>query len=492
MNRTVLAYLIGLISVLLVGVLLVGLIGGGLDRTLVAEATSEIGHIAATRTSLDTTRKQVEDWVQQEPDLFKPTELDVKYDNQLEAASQKLGKTLSVVEELERLLETNDKELAEQVRDATQSLRLARFQVAQEVGAVRDAGGTLIEFKKQVNERVPQMERDAADIRAFEFGALRSQVQQAVADWPEKQSDLEQRLQSLEELQKSSDEIWQSTAEARQNVANKKLDGSDLRLLIESATRIAEAKQALLHAPQNLGGLIDQLYWSWDKVLTDIEIVEGAQVTFRQTYQTIKTRALVSEDAEPQTEELPPETVPITKQTYEATKSNLGMTVEHKAAGKYDSESIKVVQPPGYAYIAPESQGRNHYGYWDRRPGGAVWIFFGGYSHFGRYMGYPTYGPVTTTMYDDYRQHRQTGTPYYGTTSQGSKLYGSGGSVTKTKYASSRYVSSGGFQSSQYVRSGGTYRGSAYQTRSSSSTSSSRSRSYSSRSSGFRGGGGGK
>ena len=54
--------------------------------------------------------------------------------------------------------------------------------------------------------------------------------------------------------------------------------------------------------------------------------------------------------------------------TIEAMESNLGMAVEHKPAGKYDTESERVAQPAGFAYMAPPGQS-NQYGYWDHAAG---------------------------------------------------------------------------------------------------------------------------
>ena len=154
-------------------------------------------------------------------------------------------------------------------------------------------------------------------------------------------------------------------------------------------------------------------------------------------------------------------------------EKNLGMTVEHKSAGKYDHEVVRVAQPAGYAYIAPRSQGRNQYGEWRSGSGGSFWVFYGQYALMRTLFWGPRYDrPIYANDYDRYSRHHRYGRTYYGTDATGRRRYGAGGSFTSSRYASSNYNRSGGFKSSRYVQSGGTYRGSRYETRTSRSSAS--------------------
>ena len=47
-------------------------------------------------------------------------------------------------------------------------------------------------------------------------------------------------------------------------------------------------------------------------------------------------------------------------------EKDLGMAIEHKPAGKYDTESERVAQPAGFAYMAPPGQS-NQYGHWEQQ-----------------------------------------------------------------------------------------------------------------------------
>ena len=186
----------------------------------------------------------------------------------------------------------------------------------------------------------------------------------------------------------------------------------------------------------------------------------------------------------------------VDKRTYESMKDKLGMSVQHKPAGKFNHEATSLVQPPGYAYMCSPSQRRNHYGYWRPYGGYFLWHYYRPYYPMRGWLWGRRYTPVRDTMYNSYDANRRSGRTYFGSDDHGRRLYGSNGTVTKRNYASSSYVSTGGFKNTQYVKSGGTYRGSRYvqtspRASTSRSSSSYRTSSYSRRS-GSRSGFGGK
>ena len=502
MNRTVIRYLIVCVAVLLVGVLIVGRFAGQLNSGTRARATAVLSSFEDGKATLSQMRSQVDAMVKDHPDLFKPRELDVAWKNQFDQIEQQMAAVGPKSEQLRELLAANNAEDEAKVTELIRTLDLARSSAFSQVRSIKDSAEQMVQFKQEIDDRLPAMERDAKSIQEFDVARVQTIVDKAAVDWPEKKNDLTSRVKSLEDLKSSGLDLWESTAEARSRVANKQYEADDLSTLIEAANRLKSVRETLQNAPTALASLVDQLYWSWDKVLVDLEIVEGSTVVFHETLQTTKVRANVAEGQQAETVELPAVTNTIPKQRYEEMKSKLGMVVEHKPAGKYDSEANELTQPPGYAYVASPSQERNQYGYWNRSGGSSFWAFYGQYSFLRDMMGGPRYGSITPTMYDDYRTHRQAGQAYYGRTPQGTPLYGSNGTVTRTKYGRSKYVRSNGYQGTRYVQSGGSYRGSAFEPRSNtssnrtygSSSSSSSSRSYSSRSSGSRsfGGFGGK
>ena len=149
--------------------------------------------------------------------------------------------------------------------------------------------------------------------------------------------------------------------------------------------------------------------------------------------------------------------VNISRPVYMALENDLGMTIEHKPAGKYDSEAEKTPQPPGYAYIAPPSEGRNQYGYWNNSGGMSVWTWLPQYLILRELLWNHDYRPVIADEYRAYRTAQSAGKSYYGQASPAAPpKYGTHGTFTQTHYADSRYVGRGGFSGSAYASHPGT------------------------------------
>jgi hypothetical protein len=144
-------------------------------------------------------------------------------------------------------------------------------------------------------------------------------------------------------------------------------------------------------------------------------------------------------------------------------RNDLGMAVEHKPAGKYDSEAEHVAQPAGFAYVAPYSQGSNQYGYWDHRDGRDFWVFYGQYALLRDLLFNHDYRPFDRYEWENYRTYSSRGQTYYGQDgSSNAPKYGTQGTITQNRYSSSTYAKSGGFRDSQYASKSGSYRSSQY------------------------------
>lgn len=164
--------------------------------------------------------------------------------------------------------------------------------------------------------------------------------------------------------------------------------------------------------------------------------------------------------------------VEVSQAQYQAVEHNLGMAIEHKSAGKYDSEAERVAQPAGFAYIAPPAQGSNQYGYWEHRGGQSFWTWFPQYLILRDLMWNSHYQPLSTREYEEYRVTRSSGRTYYGRDESGGTAvpkYGSSGTHTQRQYADSNYSRNGGYKDSRYANKGGSYRGSRFESPSSKS-----------------------
>ena len=136
-------------------------------------------------------------------------------------------------------------------------------------------------------------------LHPFDREAATAPVQKAMSDWPDKRADLKSRLESVHDNASAS----------------------------------------------ALNALATQLYVSWDKVLLR---VKGD----RQ-----KVRVIRTQDGNSVSEERTESRQPAIGSEY------AGMVIEHKPAGKYDSEAERTPQPPSAAYVAPPGLS-NSYGHW--------------------------------------------------------------------------------------------------------------------------------
>lgn len=485
-DRRTLTYLAGGIGAVLVIVLIIGLSTGGLDKVLRAKGRAEVENFNGARKQLAKVKVEVERALTSEPELFKIQGFDSMWPQRLEAVDQQLRSATKDRDRLQSLLAENEKEKSGEVEQAIETVAAVRLAALADLADMQNTARQLLRFKKELGEQLSKMDANYRAIESHDLGGLQVQVTKAISDWPQKQADLNRRLAVLTEGPKLAEQTWASTAEARQAAADGNASNEHLNELMKAVSQLESVRQTLDGAKQQLPTLIDQLDWSWDKILTDMDIREGTDVTFHHKFKIIKTHATASEDS-PAEQKITEQWQMVSKSTFESMKKNQGMAVEHKPAGKYDHEAERVTQPPGYAYMCRPDQQRNRYGHWDRGGGTSFWVFYGQYALMRNVFGGPRYGHVTVNNYGGYDRARQSGRTYYGRDSAGQQRYGSSGSVTKSRYSSSQYVRTNGFSNSRYVRSKGTYRGSRYeQPRRTSS-----SRSYrSSRSSGSRSFGG--
>lgn len=469
MDRRTLGLLAGVVVVLMVLVATVG--QGGISRELQAQLQTEVENLEDARQEFGRDRDQVRRALSEHPDLFDGAGYDVTWPERLAEAGQRLDAAADDLRRAEELVETNQSETEPEVEQLLSGARARRAYAVGEGAELSQGAERRVDFKQNLDQHLADMADAHRVIAGADLDAARRLVERAGADWPEKRPDLVARLDAIESSIREADRAWRAAEEART------ADPPPYESLLLTEGLLADARRDVTESLATLPGLVDELYWTWERVLADMEIVEGAEVSFRHRYEVVKTHI---EDVEERTNTVTEESewVPVTKRTYDDLDQNLGMTVERKPAGVFDHEAEKVVQPAGLGYIASPEAGKNQYGYWNQGAGGSFWVFYGQYALMRDLLwGAGGYRPFSARTWDDYDSHRRTGRPYYGRTGEGRPMYGSRGAHTQSRYAGSRYVRSGGFESSRYVKSGGTFRGTRYA-----------SSSGGSRSSGYRGG----
>jgi len=425
---------------------------GGLPPSLEREIRNESEKLQSAEQEVQRTQEQVRQDVAQAPDLFDGVAETAEWTDSFRTARDKLASAQRDAKELAGLTSSGGKNLEERARrllSEERGLRLAALATAKTTEA---AASRWLTFRRDLTTSLDNMNHEYQTIHTADLTLLANNVSRAEKDWPVKTADLDGRLAALREIPKKADGEWSATEEARKAASAGKASGKQVATLIETDNLLAKQAKTMTAAPAELGGLCDQLYDSWDKVLTDLDRShEGEDEFYRERLKTVRTHFVdvAAKKTETHSDE---HWTNVSEDQYRAVENDLGMAIAHKDAGHYDSEAQTTPQPPGYSYIAPPEQGSNQYGYWTHNEGGSFWTFLPQYLLLRELLWNHDYRPVAISDYGAYRMAQQRGTSYYGAaTPNAPPKYGSHGTFTQTHYADSRYVQSGGFKGSAYA-----------------------------------------
>jgi hypothetical protein len=447
-------------------VLIVLVSANALDRlpgSLRGEIDRERAAVAGAQTQLAALRSQTAGQVEAEADLFRTLPFGQQWPEGFGQAADELRSAAQDMDSLTRL------EARNRHKDRQEAERLLAHERTQRTEALTGAEGVhndaarWVDAKNHLPQQIPGMERDYRAIHDFDLGPVTAGVERAGTDWPEKKADLETRLAAARAMVAQADAQWQATAEARRKAAAGGLAGADAGVLLGLAESLKTSAAELPQKAGELQSLGAQLYTAWDKLLVDMQMRgEGKAREYDQQFRTVRTR-LAGAAAKTGDVSSGEEWVVVPRATYDAMRNDLGMAIEHKPAGQYDSEAEHVAQPAGMAYVAPPAQGSNQYGYWDHRDGRDFWVFYGQYALLRDLLGNRDYRPFERYEWEDYRTYRSRGQTYYGHDSAtDAPKYGSHGAATEDRYSASKYAQSGGFRDSRYAGKSGGYRDSPY------------------------------
>ena len=434
-----------------------------LPAGLRGQIDSERGALSAAQSQLGAVRSQVAGEVQAAPDLFGALPFGREWPDHFNQAAGELRSAANGVDELTRLEKRNRRSDRQQVETLLASARKFRAQALADTVGVQKEAARWVDAGKHLPQQIPAMEREHQAIHGFDLGPVTAAVERAASDWPDKKADLEARLASERAIVSQADAQWQSTAEARRQAATGNLAGAGAGTLLAFEDSLETSAADLPQKADELRTLSAQLYTSWDKLLVDMQARgDGNARQYDQKIRTVRTHLA---DAAAKTGEVTSDEqwTAVPRATYDAMRNDLGMAIAHKPAGKYDSESERVAQPAGLAYVATPSQGSNQYGYWDHRGGRDFWVFYGQYALLRDLLSNHDYRPFERREWEDYRTYQSRGQTYYGhDSSSDAPKYGSQGAATQNRYSSSNYAKSGGFRDSQYAAKSGSYRSSQY------------------------------
>jgi hypothetical protein len=409
-------------------------------------------------------RDEVTREVASDADLFRTVPAAQQWPATFAGAGKVVESAARDMQRLTALEKENKRSGREEAEKLLADEKQLRASALQQTASVQNDASHWLDLKRHLPDEVRQMTRDYEAVHGFDFTPVAATVQRAEGDWPDKKADLEARLAALRSIQTRGEQIWQSSAELRREAAANDYAHLNFGALGGDADALHTAAADLPQCSTSLATLTAQLYTSWDKILADMEERgHGNSKKFEQEIRTVTTKVPDS-TAKTGTTTSEERWVEVAPGTYQAMRNDLGMAIEHKPAGKYDTEAERVAQPAGFAYMAPPGQS-NQYGYWDNSGGHSFWVFYGQYALMRDLLFHGGYRPIDPYEYRDYRTYQSTGRTYYGNDAvAGLPRYGTQGTATADRYAGSSYAKSGGFKSSQYASKSGNYRDSHFAT----------------------------
>jgi hypothetical protein len=428
--------------------------------------------IDSERAALGTAQKQVsaaQDAVVRDvhahTDLFKSLPESSQWPGRFSQAAATLQSAEAPMRDLTQLEKDGHYQDRARAESLLATVRGLRNTAESQAAKTQAEASRIIERASHLPAEAQQMERDYHSIQAFDLAPLKAAVARAQSDWPEKKIDLETRLASVTGLVSQADGVWQSTTKARAEVAAGPNAGFDTGAFLSAGDQLKAAADSLPRKAAELQALSGQLYDVWDKILVDMQTRgSGSSRDYQQKIRTVRTR-LPNGAAKNGTTTADEQWASVSQATFNATRYNLGMAIEHKSAGKYDFEAEHVAEPAGFAYMAPPSQGSNQYGYWENRGGQSFWVWYGQYALLRDLLFNHSYRPLPRDDWEGYRTYRDRGQTYYGRDYESNApKYGTNGTTTQDRYAGSTYGQSGGFRNSPYASKSGSYRDSPYAT----------------------------
>jgi hypothetical protein len=434
-----------------------------LPRNLRQQIDGERAALASAQQQVAQATSEVTGEVASESALFHTIPAAIQWPAGLALSDSRLGDAQRAMDELSLLEKQNRRQDRQKVESLLAEERGVRTSAVSGTTDIQKDAAHWVELKRELPQRLDQMSRDYQTIRTFDLTPVASEVAKGENDWPEKKPDLDARAAGLHSIVMQSDVLWQSTAEERRQAAAADFAHVDFGALVAAQDALHNAAAELPQQAEEVRSLDGQLYYSWDKILVDMEVRgTGDARHYDQEIRSVKTRV---EDAaaKPGASTSDEAWVDVSGGTYDAMRNDLGMAIEHKPAGKYDSEAERVAQPAGFAYMAPAGQVSNQYGYWDHRDGRDFWVFYGQYALMRDLLFNHSYRPIERYDWEGYRSSQGMGRTYYGRDeAAGVPKYGSQGTATQDRYAGSSYARSGGFRDSQYASKSGSYRNSPY------------------------------
>ncbi len=418
----------------------------GCSNPLKPRIDAETRKVAEAKDRFNKMRAEVEDDLKKDPDLFRAANVTAAWRDRFQTDQEKLNDAFSDLEKLNHHDKVSLFGDVDRLRD----------------GALADANAILteanrwIDLKRNTSAHIERMKADYDKIKSTDVSNVVATLEKAETDWPAKKADLDARIESLKTAPDKADKTWAEVQEAKAK--------PDYAALM-TAEQWLDSRAA---RPQKDLKLVSQLYDGRDVILEHLDRPNPSDLTCGAKLKLIRTHFTDVENHKSDTS-TSEKTESFPESRCEALKNDVGMEIESKPAGSYETEVQYTPQPPGFNYMAPPGQ-RNQYGYWEQHNGSSVWTWLPEYLLLREMLWNHQYVPIPAYEYEGYWSARRSGTTYYGQTYsapgqpqvQSAPKYGTHGTFTAKRYADSRYSNqSGSFGGSQYSNQGGGYRSSS-------------------------------
>lgn len=480
---------LGVLAIILIALIAVVLFAGldHLPRSLRSSVEAASTRVVTDRTQFNEARAAINGAIGKDPDLFRTQA--ALWQSRLLQGDNKLKQTEAEVSRLKELAKANKREDSGKVQAELARIETMRAGTVQEAQNLRTEAERWLGYKRNLPEQLSSMRANYESLKAFNPSQQAATAQKAMVDWPQKKDDLERRLKTIDALKQQGEEAWASTAGERSQAEANNLAGLDYAKLFAAGEAIAGDLREVQRGATTADSLAGQLYVGRDKMLLELDDDDGR----KQKVRVVETRYADSALTNPSTASRE-EWENVDANRFDQLKKSIGMVVERKPAGKFDSEAEKMIQPPGYAYVAPPGQA-NQYGSWNN----GVWSWLPQYLILSQLLRTSSVPPISTGNYYDYDQARRRGNVWYGRNGEyGSTWSRNSGTVDRLRRWGSGTSSQGGgtissgstrpregwntggstFGGSKYESRGG-FGGSRYQSRPGSGGSGFGSRSYS-------------
>lgn len=345
---------------------------------------------------------------------------------------------------LKAQLDKHTVEAAKEVLKASEALDAQRSKASTQAEQIAKRIQALKTFLEKRAGLGKQVEQDLKVLEGLPFEKFAKQEEELCERYPFNASEIKRRIQAFVRLERNS---IQAAKRAQAQLKLPLSQADPARIMRD----VAQVHKRRSEAPRVVLALRNQLLTldrSYEKVLVDMQVKEGYEVTFRQQFLEVTAQRGVDKVGTKRS------WVDVKVADYKKLEPWLGMTVATKPYGYFKDQTERLpAAPAGMSYV-----GNPAYGDWS----GDAWVFNDApQTKVLVASAWGTHYPRHTRQ--DHTQFAHRRAAWKGRDRWGHDRYGSKGSLTALIFASSLYVRNKGWANTRWKKSGGRYRGTRYE-----------------------------